>query len=203
MEWCDWRKESLELARELDRPIYLFVGQVTDSRTQRAADLLFKDPFIADLLREKMIPIAVDWDERPDLREVYRHYLTAAIGQSAPPLSIWLNTSLLPILGKGIFFAGNQSVKSAFLDTLESVLRGWREDRELVDADASRVMRNLSASLQSSPVGTAQSDLVEPAEDAFDRAYTYFLRTLTNNWVGLAERQNLCRRSPWASFFVA
>src|SRR3989454_11218836 len=71
VDWHPWGPEALQLARKLDRPIFLSIGYSACHWCHVMAHESFEDPEIASLLNESFISIKVDREERPDLDQIY------------------------------------------------------------------------------------------------------------------------------------
>ncbi len=75
VDWYPWGDEAIELARALNRPIFLSIGYSTCYWCHRMEEDVFENPEIAALMNEAFVNIKVDREERPDLDEIY---MTAA-----------------------------------------------------------------------------------------------------------------------------
>ena len=67
VDWYPWGPEALELARRLDRPIFLSIGYSACHWCHVMEHESFEDAEIAKLLNDHFISIKVDREERPDL----------------------------------------------------------------------------------------------------------------------------------------
>ncbi len=71
VHWFAWGPEALQLAKELDRPIFLSVGYSACHWCHVMAHESFEDPEVAALLNQHFVSVKVDREERPDLDSVY------------------------------------------------------------------------------------------------------------------------------------
>src|SRR5713101_6583744 len=71
VDWHSWGPEALELARKLDRPIFLSIGYSACHWCHVMEHESFEDPDIARILNDNFVSIKVDREERPDLDQIY------------------------------------------------------------------------------------------------------------------------------------
>ena len=67
VDWYPWGEEALELARRLDRPIFLSIGYSACHWCHVMEHESFENPDIAKLMNQWYVCIKVDREERPDL----------------------------------------------------------------------------------------------------------------------------------------
>ena len=77
VDWHPWNAETLQLAREQDKPILLSIGYSACHWCHVMAHESFEDEAVAAIMNEHFINIKVDREERPDLDQIYQnaHYL--------------------------------------------------------------------------------------------------------------------------------
>lgn len=91
IDWVEWGPAAFRRAQTLDRPILLSVV-VSWSRQCRQMESTWSDPQVASLVNEGYVPVRVDADRHPEVRERY-------------PVAEWpANTLLLPD-GNPVFFS--------------------------------------------------------------------------------------------------
>lgn len=67
IHWREWNEETLSLARQLRRPIFVSIGYSTCHWCHVMAKESFSDPKVAAILNENFVNIKIDREERPDL----------------------------------------------------------------------------------------------------------------------------------------
>lgn len=140
--WQPWDGAALEMARRLDRPIFLSVGYSTCHWCHVMARESFSCPEIARVLNTQFLPIKVDREERPDVDRQYMAYLQAAQGSGGWPMSVFIE----PVHGRP-FFAGTYFTRPMLLRILEAIGAKWGTDRgEVMESaeEGSRVLGLLS-----------------------------------------------------------
>ena len=71
MDWYDWTQEAFEKARELRRPVLLFVKASWCRWCRELEERVLGDERAAMMLEERFVCIRVDKDRRPDIDARY------------------------------------------------------------------------------------------------------------------------------------
>lgn len=103
VDWHPWGPEALNLARELDLPIFLSVGYSACHWCHVMERESFENADVAAFLNKHFVPIKVDREERPDLDELYMGAVQLLAGRGGWPMSVWLTPELEPFYG-GTYF---------------------------------------------------------------------------------------------------
>ena len=111
--WRGWGKEAFEEAKEKDRPILLRLSAVWCHWCHVMDNTSDKDPRAIALLNERYVPIRVDIDKMPDVRERYNF--------GGYPTSAFLTP------GGDILTGGTYIPPEQFVDLLERVDNAYRE----------------------------------------------------------------------------
>src|SRR5262245_60511210 len=159
VDWYPWGTEAFELARRLDRPIFLSIGYATCHWCHVMAHESFESPEVAKLLNEHFISIKVDREERPDVDRVYMTFVQATTGSGGWPMSVWLTPTLMPFYGGTYFPPESRWGRPGFPDILREIVRAWRDEHGKVQESAVRLTEQIR-SLRAVPAG----DVVPPAE---------------------------------------
>ncbi len=142
VHWLPWSEEAFELARKLDRPIFLSIGYSTCHWCHVMERESFEDPEIARILNDQFISVKVDREERPEVDEIYmRAVLLFTNGHGGWPMSVFLTPEGQP------FFGGTYFPPEAFRRILLEVARLWREERSRVVEAAESTSRATAAEL--------------------------------------------------------
>lgn len=81
--WQEWNKDTLKLAREANKPLFLSIGYNSCHWCHVMNDESFNNPAIAEKLNKNFIPVKVDREERPDLDAIYQMYQQVSSGSGA------------------------------------------------------------------------------------------------------------------------
>jgi hypothetical protein len=176
VDWYPWGGEAFDLARGLDRPIFLSIGYSTCHWCHVMAHESFENEAIAAELNASFVAIKLDREERPDVDRVYMSYLQALTGQGGWPLSVWLTPDLKPFYAGTYFPPQDRQGRAGFPTILRAIARGWKEDRARLVEEADRVVSSLRerADERAVPAEGAVATFAEAAGAAFEKAYQYY-----------------------------
>jgi uncharacterized protein len=130
VDWRAWKPETLQLAREQDKPILLSIGYSACHWCHVMAHESFEDADVAAVMNEHFINIKVDREERPDLDHIYQaahHMLTQRNG--GWPLTMFLSPNGTPFFGGTYFPKQARYNLPAFPDLLKRVAQVYAENR--------------------------------------------------------------------------
>ena len=96
--WQEWSEETLAVAREHRRPLFVSVGYATCHWCHVMAQEAFSDPTVASALNESFVAVKVDREERPDIDHYLMQFLLASRGHGGWPLNVFLTPELKPML---------------------------------------------------------------------------------------------------------
>ncbi len=143
VHWQPWSKQTLERARQLNKPILLSVGYSACHWCHVMAHESFEDPVIASLMNELFINIKVDREERPDLDSVFQKSLNLMGQHGGWPLTMFLNSDGQPFWG-GTYFPPQSSYgRPGFSHILNQISHIYQQQRDTVHDNVSRIMAAL------------------------------------------------------------
>ncbi len=156
VEWWPWCDEALQLAQQLERPIFLSIGYSACHWCHVMEHESFENPDIAALMNQWYVCIKVDREERPDLDQIYMSAVQIMTGSGGWPMSVFLTPELKPFYGGTYWPPTARWGRPGFREILAGVNDAWRSRRDAVDAQAneltSRVLEVASPSVQPSPL---------------------------------------------------
>ena len=132
VDWHPWGPEALELAKKLDKPIFLSIGYSACHWCHVMEEESFEDERIAGLMNENFVCIKVDREERPDLDEIYMTAVTGMTGRGGWPMSVFLTPDLQPYYGGTYFPPSARGGHNGFDDVLTTMREHWDNNREQV-----------------------------------------------------------------------
>ncbi len=143
VRWQRWNDQTLELARRLDRPVFLSVGYSSCYWCHVMERQSFENAQVAEMLNEYFVPVKVDREQRPDVDALYMLALQLLTGQGGWPMNLFLTPEGLPFYG-GTYFPPDDSMGRAGLpQVLEAMARAWRERRPEVEQTARQVRQTM------------------------------------------------------------
>src|SRR5215831_1395 len=129
VDWHPWDAEALQLAKQLDRPIFLSIGYSACHWCHVMEHESFENEEIAKILNDNFVSIKVDREERPDLDQIYMTAVQLMTGQGGWPMSVWLTPDLQPFYGGTYFPPTSKWQRPGFIDILQEISRVWTADR--------------------------------------------------------------------------
>ncbi|MEM9081947.1 MAG: thioredoxin domain-containing protein, partial [Planctomycetota bacterium] len=179
VHWQQWGPEAFELARELDKPIFLSVGYSTCYWCHVMERESFESEVIAKVINEHFIPVKVDREERPDVDTIYMNAVQIyQDGQGGWPMSVWLtppgsksptDPGLEPIYAGTYFPPADAYGRMGFPELCQQISNAWQNRRQETLRQAERVAvavrENLDADvapvrLDTTTIGKALQSLI-------------------------------------------
>jgi len=155
VDWYPWGEEALARARELDRPIFLSIGYAACHWCHVMERESFEDEATAADLNAHFVAIKVDREERPDLDAIYMDAIQALTGQGGWPMSVFLTPDGRPFFGGTYFPDQPRHGIPSFRQLLARIAEVWANDRDEVEAAATRVAEHIRAE-QDAPAHLAE-----------------------------------------------
>lgn len=132
VEWYPWGDEAFQLARELDRPVFLSIGYSTCHWCHVMAHESFEDTEVAALLNRSFVCIKVDREERPDIDALYMSVAQALTGTGGWPLTIVMTPEREPFFAATYIPKESRFGSKGLLYLLPSIEIYWKTHREEV-----------------------------------------------------------------------
>ena len=139
VDWYPWGEEALARARVDDKPIFLSIGYAACHWCHVMERESFEDPTTAALMNASFVSIKVDREERPDLDGIYMDAVQAMNGHGGWPLSAFLTPDGRPFYAGTYFPPEPAHGMPSFRQVLEGIADAWRERRDELALQASRV----------------------------------------------------------------
>ncbi|MCH8903852.1 MAG: thioredoxin domain-containing protein [Bacteroidetes bacterium] len=142
VDWYPWGDEALNKAKEEDKPLLVSIGYSSCHWCHVMEHESFEDTAIARLMNENFICIKIDREERPDIDHIYMDAVQILTrGSGGWPLNIFLTPNTNPFHG-GTYFPPKPSVnRQSWKQTLEAVLKYYRNNREQAEQRGEEVMK--------------------------------------------------------------
>ncbi len=164
VDWHPWGTDAFELARRLDRPIFLSIGYSTCYWCHVMERECFENEAIATVMNELFICIKVDREQRPDVDDLYMTGVQLMTGAGGWPMSMFLEpTTLKPFYGGTYFPPEDRYGRPGFPAVLHGVENAWRNNRDAVMQQADRIAQAIAQQLavdaRRVPLNQSQVDL--------------------------------------------
>jgi len=145
VSWIEWGPEAFDVARRLDRPIYLDIGAVWCHWCHVMDAESYENPAIARLINANFVPVKVDRDARPDIDARYQRAVQAISGQGGWPLTAFLTPAGKVFFGGTYFPADTVGGRVGLTELLPRVVQVYAAQREEVWSEAQRLHDQIAA----------------------------------------------------------
>ena len=182
VDWFEWGDEPFARARAEDKPLLVSVGYSSCHWCHVMAHESFENATTAALMNELFVNVKVDREERPDVDAVTMEAAVGMTGSGGWPTTVFMTPEGKPFYAGTYFPPESRHGLPSFQELLRAVAETWRERRDDIERQATRIddaLRSTSGSeastepLTSSLLGDAATGIAatfEPASGGFGRA---------------------------------
>jgi uncharacterized protein YyaL (SSP411 family) len=156
VDWRPWGAEPFDEAARRGVPVMVSIGYSTCHWCHVMARESFSDPAVAAKLNDGFVSIKVDREEHPDVDSSYLAAASAFTGSLGWPLTVFVTPTGRAFYAGTYFPPRPVGGVPSFTQVLDAVLDAWRDRRDEVDENASRIASALAA--QSSRAGEGVED---------------------------------------------
>lgn len=150
VQWNAWNNETLKLAKELDKPIFLSIGYSTCYWCHVMERECFENLEIAELLNDTFVNIKVDREERPDIDRVYMSALQSISGSGGWPMSMFLTPDLKPFYGATYIPPKAKYGRSGFEDVINQIKELWKNQKSDIINSSLKITEAINNTSESS-----------------------------------------------------
>jgi uncharacterized protein YyaL (SSP411 family) len=140
VDWQTWDDEAFELARALDRPLFISIGYASCHWCHVMAHESFEDEATAELINRAFVPIKVDREERPDVDQLYMTATQAVSGHGGWPMSVFATPDGRPFYAGTYFPPSDRGGMPGFSHVLRSLEGAWMAQRSKVEEQADSLL---------------------------------------------------------------
>lgn len=141
--WRTWGDGCKE-ASERRMPMLVLAEPFWTNSAQRVALQLQRDPALASVMTEQVIPVLVDPNDRPDLAARWRRAAVALAGTWGPPLFVFLTHDARPFLTYCTMNVEGDDTYPSLASLVESVAETYASDPDGFQDDA-RTLEEIDA----------------------------------------------------------
>ena len=144
VNWYSWNDESLKIAKNENKPIFLSIGYSSCHWCHVMAHESFENDDVAKIMNENFVNIKVDREERPDLDDIYQKVCQMSTGQGGWPLSVFLTPDQRPFYVGTYFPVLDGYGRPGFGSLCRQLAQSWKEKPKDIESAADNFMTNLS-----------------------------------------------------------
>jgi hypothetical protein len=139
VHWHEWGDEAFERALAEDKPLLVSVGYSSCHWCHVMAHESFASPTTAALMNELFVNVKVDREERPDVDAVTMEATVGMTGSGGWPTTVFMTPEGKPFYAGTYFPPEPRHGMPSFSDVLRAVAQAWRERRDDIERQASRI----------------------------------------------------------------
>lgn len=173
VDWYPWSDEAFQMAKELDRPIFLSIGYSCCHWCHVMAHESFEDEEVAEILNESFISIKVDREERPDIDNIYMNTCQMLTGSGGWPLSIIMTPDQKPFFAGTYFPKYDRNGMQGLISILERVKNAWENDKGTI-LNSSRQITNALSKPSDSSITAFNDEIFKEAYSQFKLDYDVY-----------------------------
>ncbi|UCB44941.1 MAG: thioredoxin domain-containing protein [Spirochaetota bacterium] len=145
VDWYPWGNEAFEMAKKLDKPIFLSIGYSTCHWCHVMEHESFEDEDVATLLNDVFISIKVDREERPDIDNVYMTVAQMITGRGGWPLTIIMTPDKKPFYASTYIPKESRFGIVGMMDLIPRIKSLWETRRDELLESADKVTKALES----------------------------------------------------------
>ncbi len=177
VDWYPWSKEAFEIAKKLDKPVFLSIGYSTCHWCHVMERESFTNERISKIMNEHFVSIKVDREQRPDVDNVYMTAVQMMTGSGGWPLSVFLTPEGKPFYGGTYFPPKGMYGRPGFDTLLLAIADAWKNKRSELLESAEKV----SSILRQASEVTGKEAL---SIDILNKSYLYLKQIFDSTYRG-------------------
>jgi len=177
VNWQEWSSEAFELAKELNRLVFLSIGYSTCHWCHVMEHESFEDEEVAALINSAYIAIKVDREQRPDIDHIYMDVCQALTGSGGWPLTLILTPDQKPLFAGTYFPKRQKHGRPGLIEILSALAAEWRTNPQKLTDSAGRIAEHFiedTGFACSFPDESLVINGVEKIAGGYDRRYGGF-----------------------------
>jgi len=142
--WQPWGPSAFEIARRLERPIFLSIGYSSCHWCHVMSRESFEDTTVAELLNRHFVCIKVDREEHPEVDARYMRATVWMTGHGGWPNSVWLTPDGHPWFAATYLPAADRPGRPGLRTVLTRLAEIWRLRRTEVEVTGRTVWQAIA-----------------------------------------------------------
>jgi len=138
VDWMPWGDEAFDKAAAGDKLVLVSIGYSSCHWCHVMEHESFEDEGVAEFMNDNFVCIKVDREERPDVDNIYMTAVQLMTGSGGWPLNCFTLPNGKPVFG-GTYFPKNK-----WMEVLESLSSGYKNDKETYLAYAEKLTEGVA-----------------------------------------------------------
>ena len=161
VHWHPWNEEAFDLAKKLNKPVFLSIGYATCHWCHVMAHESFEDETVADLMNDAFVNIKVDREERPDIDHTYMTVCQMLTGHGGWPLTIIMTPDKEPFFAATYIPKENRFERVGMLQLIPAIKHHWINEYESIQKAINSISSGYVKQKVYNPVENFDSGLIE------------------------------------------
>jgi hypothetical protein len=149
VDWYPWGEEAFELAKSLNKPVFLSIGYSTCHWCHVMEHESFSDPEVAEMMNDTFINIKVDREERPDIDHIYMMVCQIMNGNGGWPMTILMTPDKKPFFAGTYFTKESSEQRVGIKDIIKRTKNIWIQHNKELNESADEIIRQINMSRES------------------------------------------------------
>ncbi len=145
VDWYPWSKEAFDIAKKLDKPVFISIGYSTCHWCHVMERESFDNENIAKIMNEHFVCVKVDREQRPDVDDVYMTAIQMMTGSGGWPLSVFLAADGKPFYGGTYYPPKDMYGRVGFERLLLTIADAWKNKRAQLLESAGKISETLKS----------------------------------------------------------
>jgi uncharacterized protein YyaL (SSP411 family) len=171
VDWYPWGDEAFDLAKKLDKPIFLSIGYSTCHWCHVMEHESFEDTAVAALMNDAFINIKVDREERPDIDNIYMTVCQMLTGSGGWPLTIVMTPDKKPFYAATYIPKNSRYGRDGMMELIPGLKNAWKTQRNEILENTKRIETGLKKAVLSEPGNIPSSTVFNEAQKSFASRY--------------------------------
>ena len=185
VDWYPWTEEAFDLAKKLNKPVFLSIGYTTCHWCHVMEHESFEDSLVASLMNDAFVNIKVDREERPDIDNIYMEVTQMVTGRGGWPMTIIMTPDKKPFFA-GTYFPKNTRYKrTGMVDLVPQIKELWKDKQDSILQSANKITNTLKNRNNNR---LKKIDLVY--KDILDKAFNIFKQNFDKTYGGFKNSRN-------------
>ena len=160
VHWQPWSPESLQLADDLNRPVFVSIGYSACHWCHVMSRESFENDSIATTLNDRFVSIKMDREEFPNVDLQYMLAVQLIQGHAGWPLNVFALPDGRPFFGGTYFPRTARNGLPGFGDLLNKIAEVWRNEPDKLATDATQISQGVfNHSKKASPADVTEDGI--------------------------------------------
>lgn len=173
VDWYPWGEEAFNLAKKLDKPVFLSIGYSTCHWCHVMERESFSKAEVGKAMNDAFVCIKVDREERPDVDSYYMSIAIAERGGGGWPLNMILTPDKKPIVSFTYLPIHSIHGNIGIVELSETIKTLWKDERESLMERAIQLLSSVDNKENSERVRVDSEKLFKDAFTEVKKVFDY------------------------------